>query len=455
MIDFDLSRRPVRPSDWAALAGAVLSSADPDEYYWLEVKTELSWSTPHGLGTLARAILGMSNRDPVRAGTFLEGTGIVLVAPSTRTDFPVAVIDSADLENKLSTFLGRADGPRWQPHWVKANEDSVLIVEVDSPRNGDPGYTLRQKFDDYRASQTFVRIGTKTVIADQTEMDRLARRLTAPDVEESLAIEVGVAPDIPLSRYYWEEADTEAFLAHEEAQFLFSLENPEQSEPVPGLSPAIQSLIASVNLSNGLTERREEDRTEEAYRAEVTAYIEGSREAMNDALMSLAKNVLPMPIFWVSNLSKRNFKEVEVTLWVEGMVEAADATNEEELTLRALLPKRPRRFGPYTVQTALAGMFSSMSGLGVPYIPDSLGYGRREIRNGGSFEIDFDALDLRPSDREVVLDSDLVILVPRDRPDPVIVHWRATASNVDAVAEGEFELLFEDEPIDLFHGQSG
>jgi hypothetical protein len=216
MIDHDLSRRPGRHSEWQSLAAAVIASTDPEENYWLESKSRLDWSTAHGVGTLGKAVLALANRDPQRASATLEGRGVVIVTE-------VAQLDNADLENKLTVFIGGTDGPRWWPHWVSVDEKPILVIEVDAPQGGDPPYTLRQKFGDYRASQVFVRETGKTVLATQVDTERLARRMLAKDTADTLDVVLGVTLETPLSTYYWEEAEVESFLTGEEARLMASL----------------------------------------------------------------------------------------------------------------------------------------------------------------------------------------------------------------------------------------
>jgi hypothetical protein len=414
----------------------------------------------------------MANRDAALAKEFLEGCGVVIVGlgPATGEISAVDVLDPTDLENKLNTYLGK-DGPRWNPHWITVENVQLLVVEVDAPRQGDPGYTLRAKFDDYRASQVFVRVGSKTEVATQSDTERLARRLTALETKESLDVEVGVTIDEPLSRIYREESDVEAYYAREERNLLASL--PVEKKPVvlkdsnevsgaksvgamaaltaneAARAQSIKSAFAKIDL-NGIINQRNETRTEDMYRAEVAVYVAEMRQAMSAALFKVSINVVPLPTFWLSNLTKRNFKSVAVTIRVEGKAQAQNAATDRDIYIPNSMPKRPRKFGPYTVEPL---PFSGLPSMYLPptqrYMPN-LNRGRRDIRNGGSFEVDLNTVDLRPDEQKVAIESHLAILIPKDRVDPVIVHWRATASNVDAVAQGEFELRFEGNSIDTF-----
>jgi hypothetical protein len=68
------------------------------------------------------------------------------------------------------------------------------------------------------------------------------------------------------------------------------------------------------------------------------------------------------------------------------------------------------------------------------------------IEQGGSFALTFVPVNLRPGQTEV-LEDDLVVLVPGSRRDPVFIEWTATATNVDTIAHGSFELEFTGEDL--------
>lgn len=496
MIDHDLSRRPGRYSEWQALAAAVIASTDPEENYWLESKSKLDWSTPHGVGTLGRAVLAFANRDPQRASAALEGRGVVVV-----TD--VETLDNADLENKLSVYVGGSDGPRWQPHWVSIDDKPVLVVEVDAPQSGDPPYTLRQKFDDYRASQVFVREIGKTVLATQADIARLARRMLATDAADTLDVMLGFTLEEPLMTYFWDDDAVESFVLGDEARLMASLAEVEAERAREAAAKAAREKVAAADaareaagsplglsgvgarynlglksaadyeskagtfaalsgtiqrqaafLGGSLTETHEEDRSPEEFRAEVARYVADVRASMTDALWTVARRVVPIPTFWLTNLAARNYTAVEVTISVEGNAKAEDEDHEHEVMIRTMLPRRPRKYGPWTSQSALGSLLANQSYANYTPAFPRMDYGiaspgRREIQNGGSFRARFDPIDLRPGDAQIEVESGLVILIPRDRVEPVIVKWEATASNVDAIQQGEFELPFLGEPIDV------
>lgn len=463
MIDFDLTTRPSRPSGWHGLVCAILDGDETDESHWLEFKSRYDWTKSVDLGNLSRHIIGLANRDPLEAAASLGGSGVVVVGLEPGTVHGVVKIDPADLESKITPYLG-PDGPRWEPRWVKIDEVDVLVLEVDAPRIGDPPYSLERSFGNYSAGQIFVRTRGATKPATQLQIQALARRFVAIETQDRLEVEVGCTVVDPISVYYWTETEIESFLTKERRDLLISLE---QYEGKPVSSSAETATKATLSLSEALaggpsvgsmTEQRAENRTPEEYRAQIERYLAETRDTLPDFLNELVVYLVKAPVFWVSNLSGRNYRDVEVTLRVEGLARAEDAPYDldDVPDIKSALPRRPRTYGPYTAKSPYALAIDSaiprsiLAQLPANSFPASYTPSRRSIQNGGSFRIELDQLDLRPSQERVEIESEVVVLIPRERNEPVLVHWHATASNVDAVAEGEFVMPTDGEPLNVF-----
>jgi hypothetical protein len=452
VIDFDLSRRPSRPLEWVALAEAIRDADELDESQWLEFKSQLDWSNAAHLANLSRAILGLANRDPALSRRTLEGRSIVSIGLAPGVLQGVERIDPADLDAKLRPYLGE-DGPRWEPHWIRLAEVDVLIVEVDAPQVGDPPYSLRRGSSNMSESQIFVRELGRTVPASQLQLNALARRFVADPAVETLDVHVGVTLDAPISSCFWEDEDIEVFLAMERRDLEASLDEPDETADRLREATSAGGLRLNLEAATALSELRPESRTRDVFLAEVAAYIHELRATLPHALDEFALSLMSAPKFWITNHSPRNFRDVEVSLAVHGDARAADPDDYDDSVWRGL-PPRPRKFGPYRVPTAFARamqapVFTSSFASPTPFIGDYTP-SRRSIENGGSFRVELDGVDLRPLDQEVEIESDLVVVVPRARREPVIVRWRATASNVDAVASGESELPIAGPSINLF-----
>jgi hypothetical protein len=57
--------------------------------------------------------------------------------------------------------------------------------------------------------------------------------------------------------------------------------------------------------------------------------------------------------------------------------------------------------------------------------------------------------DLRPNETQV-LEDEFVVLIPAAHTEDVVVSWRATATNVDATALGDFVLALDGADVNVF-----
>ncbi|MEZ0167018.1 DUF4062 domain-containing protein [Kineococcus sp. LSe6-4] len=201
---------------------------------------------------------------------------------------------------------------------------------------------------------------------------------------------------------------------------------------------------------NALEVHHDEDRTEEEYRQEVAQYGQKLEAALHEALDDVAAHVLVPFAPIVTNLTERNYQQVQVELHVEGDVRALEPGEEDDdLDPLARLPRRPRKWGPWT-SSKLAEMVSQ-----IDYRPPRLGgFGAGsfassvEIENGGSATLRYGAIHLRPG-AETALDS-VVLVVPEGTASPLRATWRATATNVDGQTRGELEVPVEGDALDLW-----
>lgn len=435
MIDIEVTVRPTRPSEWNRLLDAVFSATPADESYWLEWKSQYVWDRPSDLIKLSRAILGMANRDPSDASQYMEGVGIVLVGVEPGNAPGVEPIDPTDLENKLSPYLGLADGPRWQPHFVSWNGVVILIIEASAPRYGDPPFVLQHGGADFKKGQVFVRVGSATQPADQGLMGNLALRATPPATRPALELAVGVMGDTPLPTIYVDTTGLDHYLEARERELLAALDHSR------GASSA-----SAFGVMSSLY--RPETRSVEEYREEVTSFIRDLADVLAAEVFSYGAVVGPSPVITVTNRSQKNYSKVHLSLTVEGEAHALDRV-EEGIPLVDRLPQPPRAFGPYVDPLLNVGPWPYRS-MPADYFPSPMAeLSRREIRNGGSFVVDVAEFDLRPLATDVVVEDDVVFMMPMTRSGAVEVKWSATAANVDAVASGSFQLDFSAEPLDL------
>src|SRR5438270_353217 len=80
------------------LVEAIAVAGEHDEADWIEWKGQLDLSTKPGCFHVARAILGLANREPERAQATCEGLGYVVVGAEPGTVHGVSTVDSANLD---------------------------------------------------------------------------------------------------------------------------------------------------------------------------------------------------------------------------------------------------------------------------------------------------------------------------------------------------------------------
>ena len=455
MIDFDTSRKPARHSEWAQLVRAIEEASPGDEAVWLECKSAYDWSSSLHIAKLARAILAMANRMPEDAAPFMSGSGLVIVglepgSPAGGVD----ALDPTDLENKLATYIGQTDGPRWNPLWVTLDSKNVLIVEVDAPRAGDPPYLLQSSSNDLKMGQVFVRNKSKSAPASQLDMKRLVGRSAPASEEPELAITLSVTPSTGLRKYFWTDKQIDDLIDAERRELMKTLTD-DQAKPKP--------FTDAVNISNvGMSARQRtigtyfagsdpDKRTAEQFTREVENYLNSLRTSAPDQLLAIATAMFLPLVFTVSNKTAKNYSEVQLDIRIAGMASAADDPGPNAAQ-RLNFSGRPRKFGPTSRASVLAGF----PDVGLPhriFEPGTYSAGlptRRRTITGGSFDHSLEEFSLRPFESDLVVEDELVVLIPRDRTDEVMIEWQATASNVDARASGTLKLEYDGEPLDVF-----
>jgi hypothetical protein len=446
-LDIDSSRRFDSPERLVALLRAVLDADPNDEKVWIEWKGGLDLATAAGQFNLGRQILGFANRMPEVAAPWAEGHAYVIVgAEPGGTPDRMPPMDPAVLENRLRAWVGTASqGPRWHGSYVAIDGGSVLVVEVDPPRWGDPIYPLRRGHDRVPAGIVLVRHAGSVEPATPADMDALnarAGRRATPRV----AVDVGLAPGaVPLHTLEVSEDAVEEWLEARRKVTLRSVQ--------PKLSPTSpfggdRMMEATLKFSREAARMREQlagimsepdDRTEEDYRAQVERHIEACRKALPEvAFAALRKREMAPLRLRVLNLTDTNLPGVEVSVHFPGPVIAVSGS-------LAGMPGRPRPFGE--------PKRPPFPGLRIPDVSQSwLGAGidldSPTIENGGSVRITYADVDLRPLQ---AVDLRTVHLGVAPHPNGRLVgSWSATSTAADGVAEGTVEVELQEEPLSLW-----
>src|SRR6266511_468010 len=79
VLQVDTSQPLLRPSQLTALVRAVRDADSHDEHRWIEWKSGLDLTTAAGQGHIAKAVLGLANRQPAAAAHHAGGYGYLLV----------------------------------------------------------------------------------------------------------------------------------------------------------------------------------------------------------------------------------------------------------------------------------------------------------------------------------------------------------------------------------------
>lgn len=456
MLDMDTARRPFRPSEWVAVLDAVYNAHPSDEQTWLEWKSTLDLRSKEQIATIVcKAIIALANRDPDQAVATVGGIGILLIGVEPGFVSGVVAVDNADLDQLISSYIG-SDGPAWQPHWYQYQEKTILIIEVGAPRWGDPPHTFRRSYDKIQDGQIYVRKMARSAPADHKDVQRLAERYAARPKDATLDVSVSAEYPVDLSRYTWTEGNLDGFVSAERSRLMQPLEEARAQLREESDARLLGSPVGDFNMFQNLPKAQaayagpfgivEESRTEAEYETQVEDYLAEVKVEWPEAMRKAAAYLIQPPVFIVTNLSERNYLQLEVKVHVAGEADAVEYEPDiEELNLWNLLPSAPRIWGPYR-KNPFALPVPGLAGLGLraqDFGPSTT------IQRGGSFTLTFPPVDLRPGQTEI-LERDWVVLIPSWRTGSVTAAWTATATNIDGQARGEFAILFNGEDVNLY-----
>src|SRR5580704_1098833 len=108
-ISIDTTRALRGYADLTALVRAVIAAGPDDESDWVEWKSTLDLSNKRGCFVVARAVLGLANREPDRAAVTCEGLGYVLVGAEPGNAVGITTIDPATFTSIIEPYFGGAD----------------------------------------------------------------------------------------------------------------------------------------------------------------------------------------------------------------------------------------------------------------------------------------------------------------------------------------------------------
>ncbi len=418
----DLSRPIGRPSDQRRLIEGILSGTlGVDETTWLEWKSQVDWNDAVDVAIkVARHVIGFANRDPVESQAFVGGEAYLVLLHDPAQPSSTR-IDPADVENKVSPYLG-TDGPQWSMSYVDLKGSRSLVFTVVPPRAGDHIHVLRKQADKYPNGAVFVRRPGRTDQANATDIRRLEERAKA--AASQIALEVGARP-ATLQRLSLEEG-IDAFVKAESDRLLGPLVADEYRVG-GGQQSALETLMS---IGRGLPAEYRERRKPSEFRAQVEKYLLDIAAAYAESGHHMAAlKGLGVVELRVTNPSARNLLEVEVELFLPTGIVASRGRSDEPRHK----PDAPTLWGSDTVLQSVVRSASNTS-WAVPSVLSGLaGPGVWHLATVDGLR--FEAFDLRPYKHHRLPSVHLFCAGP-GAGTRVELSWRATAQNVDNRAEG-------------------
>lgn len=378
VLRIDTSRRIVGLHGYTALLEAVEGAGQEDEDEYIEWKRTLDLSSTAGAFAVARAILGFANRDPSIAARRFEGCAYLIVGAEPRACEGVTPVDPAVLSSKIDPYVGGVGGPAWDARFIERGGVSVLVVAIEPPRAGDPGWPLMKEYGS-AAGTLFVRRKGATSPANPDEVRMLFRRAAA-EAPTPFDLACFLEPDIPLRRlnvagyldHVRSKAEEAAATMRREAAELATAKKATVERAVGaevlGIDPELLAAVfKSVSALGGLgLERSRPDRRSlEDFHHEVDDYVADQVEWAAVAWPAAAWSTLDDVRLKVVNTTDTYLTGVRVAIRFDDdrVIPLEDEPEEPDP------PPMPRKFGePEAVQSNYSQIHSLLSGL-TPSVP--------------------------------------------------------------------------------------
>ena len=474
--ELPLDRAPLGARAGRALIGALVGKHDSIVERYLERKGRIDLTDRRALAKLAKFILGAANREAAEAARYFEGYGVMVIGLSSDGEVEGATLpDPEQWEDGITRFIG-VDGPRWDINPVKHPdaEDSVLILLVDPPKQGDPVRLCRadgEKIDDGRV---YIRRRGKTVQADSTEMQMLFARAAATDPKMELDVSlVGEAVPVTVDL----EATFGEYLARKREELLTAMPEPEPEpereaeEPLGPLGSGLAGLGIAGLQNNTMAELAEstsptfelaaksqkettwsalglsekpEPRSEQEYLDEIDAWVAEFRSMIPEAVDGMAACVLDPIVVRVQNLADAHLEDVSIAIHLGGEVRAIEWIElDRKVPWNHFdLPRPPRKWGPVKEGFLPPGLMQSTQ-----WQPGPMAFNSPTVswRNSGSVDLEVAINPLPPRELHTDDSSEFVLLLPPGHTEDVRGTWTATAKGHHKRYEGEFVVPAGDE----------
>jgi hypothetical protein len=451
VIDYDVRRLPRSLPEWDRLVTALGRATDDTvEASWLELKGPLDLTTKEHRFKVARAILSFANRDPDAAAPFCDGHGLVVIGVAEGRVVGTPRFEDHQLMKALRPYLGNDDrGPRWTVYRHRVDDHSdVLVIVVDAPRPADRIFTLQQAYGNSYAGTIFTRPSTESEPADPAAVEMLSRRLVARTRDFQVYLTLNADA---ITRHTWDPSVLEPVLEREFQHYWQQVPQPRHVTPgtkIAGISAA--HIKALTSISSDVSEklalagsawgtRHEEDRTKEEFREELAVWIEKVRTDFPTVVLDLLAGRLPVARFTVTNTCGRFLEDLEVVVHIDGpVIQHPKPGRSNDLADR--LPRRPRRWGPWTERRWDASSFAQLPAMQRPPLPPRPN--GSSFRNSGSVTVHLSCAELRPGRSHTFTEeddhTDVVLLTTDLDLASTRITATATARGIDDTCDIEF-----------------
>lgn len=499
-VPFDVSRAPLGLRAASALVTELAKLDDRFERHYLEIKSDLDPSK-NELAKIAKYVLGSANRMPEKAAVAFEGYGVMVigVAPGTITGVPP--IEILEIDKVVGAYIG-PQGPKWDLIHVpvKDSTNTVLVILVDPPQNGQDAFVCRKEGDNLANGRIYIRADGETREARAHEVDQLLER-----GKRSANAEVGFEVDVLGHAYpvvVDEQRTIEEHVTRTVARLLRALPQPKpapEPEPVsvpdptpedesgpptatgsaklaPLSSPSAasamsdafkpslavqaamaqamkphQSAIAKMagelatmktsGVLDALMTTDPEKRTEQQYRKSIEQWEASFRKAWPGAIATLTACTLAAVSIRIKNKGKTFFTDLELKIHLEGDVDGEDWLNHDgDVPLDRLdLPEPPRKWGP-TQRSVLGRDYFSTPHFMPSINPSSIYRSPLDWKNGGSVDVTLKVGKLRPHAEYLFDDPELILVLPASGESHVKGTWQITAGGHDEIYAGELQV---------------
>lgn len=439
----DTTRAFRNPGELAALVNAIHNALAADEANWIEWKSVLNLSTKADQGTLARHVLGMSNRKPAEAARYAGGCGYIVVGIEPTSCHGVTEVDPAALSQGIDPYLGQ-EAPSWSMSYVQYSGKKILVITVEPPQPGMRAFTLQKEISRpdggtaYRAGAIFVRRQGRTIQAEPGDIRALEDRLL--DVSQPIALLVRpaepAAQHVELSPY----PDVDALIEQWAARRRLELLPPPKPQPRrsaeaggfvvdPMLTQVVEAAAQAASLFQSMMP--EDRRTPGQYAAEVDRYLAAAKEYYAELAFSrYAADNRSWLDLQLANASERNYTDVQVHIDLPSTVRAYDPADVEFPGDQP--PSPPKPLGTASLSQFGNTYFGTPSVLSQQLAHPPPNY---EIRNNGMIR---DFKRIRPEQHANLPRAVLVIREPEGT--VLQAAWSVTTADADGVERGTVEL---------------